>query len=185
MNLPNTLSLIRICMVPLFVLVFFSGLPHAALWAALIYVLAALTDCLDGYIARHYNMVTNLGRVLDPLGDKLLLFAALICLTVRGPIPFWALAIFFVKEACMGLGGLLLHRRARVEIPPSNYIGKTATVLFFIICISLMLFPQIPQAAAVAMICLCLAISLIAFVTYLRSFLKLMRKNQASSATGD
>ena len=185
MNIPNTLSIIRLCLVPVFVLVFFSGAPHAGLWAAVVYGIASFTDFLDGYIARHYNMITNLGRVLDPLGDKLFLFAVLACLTIARIIPLWILLIFFVKELTMGLGGLIIHRRAKVDIPPSNYIGKTATVLFFVICVLLMIIPEIPKTAAIILLCACLAVSLTAFVTYLKSFLSIMKASKSQFETGE
>ena len=185
MNIPNVLSIIRLCLVPVFVVVFFSGIPNAALWAALIYAIATLTDFLDGYIARRYNQITNLGRVLDPLGDKMILFAVLACLTIEHILPLWALAVFFAKELSMGLGGLVIHRHAKVEIPPSNYVGKAATVLFFIICVVLLVFPDIPYTAAAVMIGVCLAVSLAAFVTYLHRFLSIMRDPKNEAVTGD
>ena len=93
----------------------------------------------------------------------------------------WVLLIFVCKELCMGLGGLLIHRRAKVEIPPSNIFGKTATVLFFIICVALIVFPDIPHTAAIAMICVCLAASLLAFATYIKRYIGIMK----AKTTGD
>ena len=88
MNLPNRLSLLRICMVPLFVAAFF--LPY--FWGAWIafglFILAALTDFLDGYIARKYNMVTDLGKLLDPIADKVLVCAALFCVVAANPLRY-------------------------------------------------------------------------------------------------
>jgi CDP-diacylglycerol--glycerol-3-phosphate 3-phosphatidyltransferase len=185
MNLPNILSVIRLCLVPAFILTFFSGSVHAELYAAIVYAVATVTDFLDGFLARRLNQITNLGKVLDPLGDKMFLFAVLGCLTIKKIIPVWVLIIFVVKEASMGIGGLLIHRSAKVEIPPSNYVGKTATVLFFVICVALLLFPSIPRRAAIAMICLCLAVSLAAFVTYIKSFLAIMRDRKKIQVTGE
>ncbi len=181
MNVPNMLSIIRLCLVPVFVLMFFSGVPSAEIWAAVVYAAATLTDFLDGFIARRCGLITNLGKVLDPLGDKMFLFAVLSCITIKGIIPVWVLLIFVCKELCMGVGGLLIHRRAKVEIPPSNYFGKTATVLFFIICVVLIVFPNVPHTAALAMICVCLAVSLLAFVTYIKSYVGIMK----AKTTGD
>ncbi len=180
MNIPNMLSIFRLCLVPVFVVLYFSGLDHAALWAALVYALATFTDFLDGYLARRFNLITNLGKVLDPLGDKMFTFAVLACITIDGIIPVWVLVVFAVKEASMGLGGLLIHRRAKVEIPPSNYLGKTATVLFFVICAGLILFPDIPHIVAVGAISLCLVVSLAAFVSYILRFFQIMREHKNS-----
>ena len=85
--IPNILSIIRLALVPAFVVVFFSESPNAQLYAGLIFILASLTDALDGFIARRFNMVTRLGRILDPLADKLMTVSALLCVTVAGLIP--------------------------------------------------------------------------------------------------
>jgi phosphatidylglycerophosphate synthase len=79
MNIPNILSLFRLCLVPVFPLVYFSGMPYANLWAALVYAGAAATDVLDGLLARRLNMITRLGRLLDPLADKLMGAAVIVC----------------------------------------------------------------------------------------------------------
>ena len=174
MNLPNMLSLLRLCMVPLYVIVYFSGMKNAHLLALLVYALATFTDFLDGYLARKNNCITNLGKVLDPLGDKMLTTAVLVCLLIDGIIPGWIVLIIVAKEVLMGLGGLVIHRKAKVEIPPSNYIGKTATVLFFVVCAILMLF-NIDHTVAVALVSLAVAVSLAAFVSYLCRFIRIMK----------
>ncbi len=174
MNLPNMLSLLRLCMVPLYVIVYFSGIKNAHLLALLVYALATFTDFLDGYLARKNNCITNLGKVLDPLGDKMLTTAVLVCLLIDGIIPGWIVLIIVAKEVLMGLGGLVIHRKAKVEIPPSNYIGKTATVLFFVVCAILMLF-NIDHTVAVALVSLAVAVSLAAFVSYLCRFIRIMK----------
>ena len=79
MNLPNRLSLLRLCLVPVFAVVFFSPDPNSHSWAALIYAVAFATDIADGYIARRFDMITKLGRILDPLADKLMTFTVIIC----------------------------------------------------------------------------------------------------------
>ena len=81
MNLPNTLSVLRMCMIPLFVVAYFLS----PVWAVVVFVLAAFTDFLDGYIARKYNMVTDLGKLLDPMADKVLVTAALFCVVGTNP----------------------------------------------------------------------------------------------------
>lgn len=183
-NTPNMLSIFRLCLVPVFVLLYFSGLPNANIYALIVFLLATFTDFLDGYLARRFHLITNLGKVLDPLGDKMLTFSVLVCLTISRIAPLWALGIFFVKEALMGVGGLILHRRARVEIPPSNYIGKTATVLFFLTCgILILLKDKIPtdsglQTMTIVLICACLAVSLAALVSYIGRFRKIMKEKE-------
>ncbi len=177
MNLPNMLSLLRLCMVPLFVIVYFSGMQNAHVLALLVYALATFTDFLDGYLARKQNCITNLGKVLDPLGDKMLTTAVLVCLLIDKVIPGWIVLIVVAKEAMMGIGGLLIHRKAKVEIPPSNYIGKTATVLFFVTCAILMLF-RVEHSLAVALVSLAVAVSIAAFISYLCRFIRIMKQSK-------
>ena len=107
MSIPNVLSLIRLVLVPVFAVVFFQPWPDAHFWAAVIYLAAFLTDIADGWIARHFNQITKLGRILDPLADKLMTFTVIICITADGIIPLWAVVVFFCKELTMAIGGYL------------------------------------------------------------------------------
>jgi CDP-diacylglycerol--glycerol-3-phosphate 3-phosphatidyltransferase len=177
MNLPNMLSILRLCMVPLYVIVYFSGMKNAHLWAVLVYALATFTDFLDESLARKHNCISNLGKVLDPLGDKMLTTAVLVCLLIDHIIPGWIVLIVVAKEALMGIGGLVIHRKAKVEIPPSNYIGKTATVLFFVTCAILMLF-RVEHSLAVALVSLAVAVSIAAFISYLCRFIRIMKQSK-------
>lgn len=171
MNIPNILSLIRLCVVPLVPLVYFSDTPHANLWAALIYLAASLTDVLDGQIARRYNLVTKLGRVLDPLADKLMSFCVLVCIIMKGLLPFWAGIVFFVKEACMGLGALIQYRKIS-DVQPSHMLGKISTAVFFVVCFIVMVFPNIPENARLIAISAALVLNVAAFFLYMGRFIR-------------
>ena len=182
LNTPNMLSIFRLCLVPVFVLLYFSGLPNANIYALIVFLLATITDFLDGYIARRFHLITNLGKVLDPLGDKMLTFSVLVCLTISRIVPLWALGVFFLKELLMGVGGLVIHKRAKVEIPPSNYLGKTATVLFFLVCAILVLFKDSinnTPGLATWLICCCLAVALAALASYVGRFRKIMKEKDS------
>ena len=99
MNLPNKLTTLRVIMIPFFVvfmLTDFAG--GASKWIALgLFIIASLTDLLDGHIARKYNLVTNFGKFMDPLADKLLVCAALICLVEMGSIPSWIVIVIISR----------------------------------------------------------------------------------------
>lgn len=172
---PNILSIIRLCLVPVFIWVFNSTLEHARLWATGIYVLASATDVLDGWMARKYNLTSELGRFLDPLGDKLLLASMLYCLARVAVIPYWALGIYVAKEIILGAGSLFLHRRAGVGVPASNLLGKTATVIFFLVCILLAVFDTIPGIYALMMITTALVISVSALLKYIAHYASLLK----------
>jgi len=179
MNLPNLLSLLRLCMVPIFVLSFFSKLEGSDYVALTVFILAALTDMLDGMIARRQNKITTLGKVLDPLGDKLMALCVLTCLTIDGRIPLWAVIVLLVKEIIMGIGGFYIYRKSRF-MPPSNYFGKTSTVVLFIACVILIAFKDLPEPWPLVIISIAIATTIVAFVNYLIVFIKLLRNNQRS-----
>ena len=179
MSIPNLLSLFRLALVPVFCAVFFWPDERARLWAAGVYVLASITDVADGYIARKWNQVTRLGRILDPLADKLMTFSVVICITVAGLIPAWVVVIFFCKELLMGVGALTMYRKLD-DVISSNHLGKGATVAFFVVCVLLMIFPQITKKWATAMIVVALLLTLAAFSRYLWHYLELMGKRRAN-----
>ena len=122
-TVPNLLSLLRIALVPLFVWCFFSAVPHARVWAVAVFLTAGATDVVDGWIARHFHQVSLAGRILDPLADKLMVFAALACLMLDGTLPLWLVLLYFAKELAQGICGFALMRRTR-DMPPSNILGR-------------------------------------------------------------
>ena len=185
--IPNIISVFRICLVPVFIAVYFSDNSDLKLYAVLIYVFAALSDFLDGFLARKYKVSSNLGKLLDPLGDKLMTIAVMVCITIDGLIPFWAVTVAGVKEILMGVGGIVLHKKARTELLPANLIGKTSTVVFFLVCVTLMLFRELPGWAAITMISAAIGLTFIALASYLSMYIKIMKSRAAEerAATGE
>jgi len=178
MNVPNLLSLLRLAMVPVFAAVFFLPDPSARSWAAGVYALAFVTDIADGWIARHFHQVTRLGRILDPLADKLMTFTVIVCITAAGIIPLWAVVVFFLKEASMGVGALSMYHKTE-DVIPSNWLGKVSTGVFFVVCAALVLFPGIPSSWATGLITLALVLTILAFVSYLLQYLALTGRRKS------
>lgn len=174
MNLPNWLSLFRLALVPVLIIVYFSNLEYANVYAMVIYAIASLTDVLDGKIARKYNQTTKLGRILDPLGDKVMTFSVLLCITIDRIIPIWAVVIFVIKELLMVIGGFILLKRSS-DMPPSNYFGKCSTVVFFLVCVYLALFKNTPPVVATVLISIALLVTLAALVSYLIRYIRMTR----------
>lgn len=174
MNIPNILSLIRLALVPAFVAVFFTDTPNAYQYAGMIFIFASITDALDGYIARRFNMITRLGRILDPLADKLMTAAAIVCITIAGIVPVWIIIVFVAKEILMGIGALLMYKKTD-DVLPSNLMGKIATVTFFVFCVLLMLF-DIQRPYSTIMLSMALAFTMIALIRYSIRFKATMKK---------
>lgn len=175
-SIPNLLSSIRICLVPVFVLTYFYEAGSIKIYAALVYAVASFTDFLDGFLARRYGLITNLGKILDPIGDKLMTLAVLACITIDGVIPVWAVLVAVTKELMMLIGGYIIHKKESGELPSSNIIGKTSTVVFFVVCVALMLFKGISEALATIMISVAIGLMLMALGSYIMTFIGVMKK---------
>lgn len=121
-NVPNILSFIRLILVPIFVVSFFVINQYLAL---AIFVIASITDIIDGYIARHYNAITEFGKVLDPFADKLMKMSALISLAIANLVPLWVAILMIVCDLAMIISGLCLYKK-KITIQ-SNWIGKAGT----------------------------------------------------------
>ncbi len=126
MNLPNKLTLSRIFLIPVFMLVLLIRIPYGEYIAAAIFILAASTDGLDGYIARKRKQVTNFGKLLDPLADKLLVSAALICLVELKEVPAWIAVIIIGRE--FFVSGLRSIAAAEGVVIAASKLGKIKTI---------------------------------------------------------
>lgn len=173
MNLPNILTIIRFIIVPF--MTYFLINENFTI-AILLYVLASATDVLDGFIARKFNLITDLGKFLDPLADKLLQFAALVGLWVVGLIPLWIVVIFFIKEISMGLGAIKLLKKH--IIIQSKWFGKLSTIFFFMAIVASMLSSEIKLLSSyiIPLFILALMSLLFAFIMYLSNYIKETKK---------
>ncbi|MBR1560860.1 MAG: CDP-diacylglycerol--glycerol-3-phosphate 3-phosphatidyltransferase [Clostridia bacterium] len=137
MNLPNKLTLLRICMIPFFVL--FAKLPGFGMQvvAVIVYILACATDALDGRIARSRNLITNFGKFMDPIADKLLVMSAMIVLTAQGRMPDWVCILMLAREFLVSGFRLVAVENGRVIA--AGPLGKLKTVFQMVSTIALML----------------------------------------------
>lgn len=126
MNTANKLTMLRILMVPAFVLFMYLNFENSRIVATVIFAIASFTDFLDGYIARKNNLVTNFGKFADPLADKILVAAALICLTELGDIPAWGVIIIIAREFAV-TGFRIIAASENITIAASP-LGKIKTV---------------------------------------------------------
>ncbi len=137
MNLANKITIFRVFLVPVFMLVLYSNLPYNTYFAAAIFIIASLTDTLDGYIARSKNMVTKLGKFIDPLADKVLVSAALIILVEMGKVPGWIVVIIIAREFTI-TGFRVIAASEGITIAASP-LGKIKTITQLVAIIALLL----------------------------------------------
>lgn len=170
LTVPNLLSLLRLLMIPLILWLYIAKAEY--ILAVVVIVLSGATDILDGYIARHYNMVSDLGKIIDPVADKLTQFAMIFCLYNRYRAVRYLLALFVVKEIIMAFFGWLAIRK-KDSVNSAQWFGKVATVALYGSMVILFLFPTIPEVCANALFILCGGLLLLSLVKYLMFYHKL------------
>ncbi|MDD4124766.1 MAG: CDP-alcohol phosphatidyltransferase family protein [Eubacteriales bacterium] len=128
-QIPNLLSILRFLMIPCFALVFFSSFPYHRVYALGIFVLAGITDVIDGYIARKHNWITEFGKMMDPLADKLMQATAFVCIAVKTRIGIFLAALICVKDILMLAGGIMLAKKGAKDLVVSKWYGKLSTCI--------------------------------------------------------
>ena len=147
MNLANKLTMLRIFLIPVFMIFLLIKIPYGDIIATVIFIFAASTDGLDGYIARKRKEITNLGKLLDPLADKMLVTAAMLWFVENGQMPAWALLIVICRE--FAVSGLRMIASDKGRVIAAGWSGKVKTASTMV-CVVIMFLP-IP--AAVNTIC--------------------------------
>jgi len=145
-NLPNKLTVLRILLIPVFMVVLYWDFPGANYAALVIFVLASLTDLLDGKIARARNLVTDFGKFADPLADKMLVTAAMLWFVEIGLMPAWALLIVICRE--FAVSGLRMLASDAGRVIAAGWSGKVKTASTMV-CVVLMFLPIPPAVSAV------------------------------------
>lgn len=171
LNIPNLLTFFRFLLIPPAVLCVFWGQYIIAL---ILFTVACVTDVLDGFIARKFNMVSEAGILLDPLADKAMAVVMVIALTVQNVYPVFVAVIIFLKEGLMIVGGIVLYTRKIVE--PSNFVGKAAA-LFFNIALGLALLNQYVGQWYLFAMYVALGLTVVAFMQY--AYLNVIRRIKA------
>ena len=147
MNLPNKLTLMRIILTPVFMAVLYWGFPGADYAALAIFIIASLTDLLDGKIARKYHLVTDFGKFADPLADKILVTAAMLWFVEVGQMPAWALLVVLLRE--FAVSGLRMIASDKGRVIAAGWSGKVKTAATMVcLIVMLLLGPQIAWAAS-------------------------------------
>ncbi len=177
-TVPNVLSLLRIGILPVFIILYIRSCAIDStelMYTAFgLLVLSGLTDCFDGWIARRFHQESEIGKLLDPVADKLTQVAVLIALTTQYREFLPLLVICTVKEMLQGLGGIIVLGKG-IEMRSSKWYGKVSTVVFYVAVAAIVLWKDMPHWLVVALVALVAALMLFAFVRYLQLFLSIRK----------
>ncbi len=151
MNTANKLTLLRVVMIPLFLGILYWGFPGSDYAALTVFILASLTDFADGYIARHYDQVTDFGKFMDPLADKVLVVTAMLWFVQCGRLPAWAVAIVIFRE--FAVSGMRLIAAERGRVIAAGWSGKVKTASTMVgLCLMFLPLPGWVTTACVTVI---------------------------------
>ena len=181
-HLPNILTISRFFMIP--VIAWFL-LKEVYIVAIAVILLSCFTDILDGYIARKFDVISDFGKLMDPLADKITQIALIATLTIKGIIGVWFLIILAIKDLIMIAGGSFLY--AKDMVVSSNHLGKASTVLIYIALLSSMLIGQFNLNPTIDdyLYYIAIIITLLAFINYIRLYSrKYFRKAKSPNGTG-
>jgi len=176
-NVPNIITVIRLIVAFLFVPVYFyevsAGMLHYA--SLFLYVFASITDVIDGYIARKYQLITEFGKIFDPIADKLLQFLVAVCIAFYDEVYIFLAIFIFVKETCMAIGTYKLYKDK--VIISANLFGKVASVLYFLMFFIVIGFKdKIPHSVEVVLQVIFIISSISAFINYYYQYFKIKSK---------
>lgn len=163
-TVPNLLSLLRLLMIPLFVWLYLNG--HKG-WTAVVLILSGVTDVVDGFIARHFGQVSDFGKALDPVADKLTQAAMLLCLTSGYPMMIVPFILLAVKEVFAAVSGLIVIRRTG-SVPGAEWHGKVTTMLLYGMMIIHVVWQDIPGWLSNVLNGGCIVMMLVSLTLYAR-----------------
>ena len=166
MTIPNLLSVFRLVLIPVYVTIYLTAKDNTDyLLAAMILAVSCLTDLIDGQIARHFNMISNLGKILDPLADKATQLTLIICLTVRYRILLILIGLFILKEGFQLLAGSLRLRKGRM-LKGAQFTGKICTTILFVSLLLMVMIPDLNPQIVNILVLIDAVFMVIAFVDY-------------------
>ena len=176
MTVPNALSIFRLILLPVFATLYLMSDENPALlyWSFGVLVLSGLTDLFDGLIARRCNQISDLGKILDPVADKITQVVVVICLAIRFRSLIPLVVICFLKELGQAVGGLFLLNKG-AKIHGAKWYGKVSTFVFYGVMALIVLLPDMPGWVRVALVGLVCLLMLFSFFNYMRVFLRIKK----------
>lgn len=169
-TIPNLLSLFRLLLIPVYVVIYLNATEASHYFiAAAILAVSCLTDLVDGKIARRFNMISTVGKILDPIADKATQFTLILCLAVKHPRLWLLVGLFVVKESFQLIAGLINLRRRKM-LPGALMAGKVCTTVLFISLIVLVLFPGLDEMVVTVICIVDAAFMLVSLTEYIRAY---------------
>ena len=178
-TIPNLLSLVRLGLIPVFLWIYCKKQEYGL--AAVVVVVSGVTDILDGFIARRFNMISDLGKILDPAADKLTQLALIVSLATRYPVVWHLLGLFVLKELTMGILGLVVVLKTH-SVPSAQWFGKACTAVLEVCMGILILFPKFPAGPAEVLVLISGCMLVFSFAQYVIMDIRLL---QAAGRTKD
>lgn len=174
-KIPNLLCYIRVILVPVFCILFFGAdTPGDYYMASGVVLISGFTDFLDGQIARRCNMVTDLGKILDPFADKLMQLAMLICLTIKIKYMYLLVIYLVVKELSMCIAGLVVYKKYKKRLNGAKWYGKVCTAVLYAVMLTLTAFPKLNSYMQLFLIIVCASALTLAYVMYIKIYIKMI-----------
>lgn len=170
MTIPNMLSLFRLILIPVYVVIYQKARNETDYYiAAGILAVSCLTDLIDGKIARHFNMISTVGKILDPLADKATQFALILCLALKHPVLWYLVTLFVIKEGFQLIAGGINLKKGKM-LKGALISGKICTTVLFISLIVMVMIPRLGKTAILAITFIDTAFMLVSFCDYLVTY---------------
>ena len=172
-TIPNLLSMFRLLLIPVYMTIYLSAgnRMHYYYIAGAILAISSLTDMIDGKIARHFNMISTVGQVLDPIADKATQFTLIVCLAIRYPVLWIIVSLFVIKESFQLIAMCVFYRKGKM-LSGALMTGKICTTVLFISLILMVLLPQMHETGVTIIAIIDGIFLLIAFADYVRTYAK-------------
>lgn len=176
-TIPNVLTLVRFGMIPVIIWLYMLKEDYFA--AAIVMGLSGLTDIADGIIARKFNMITDIGKIIDPIADKLTQATVIFCLAIRYTSMRALFIAHVIKEVAMGIMGIISLKHH--EIKGAMWYGKLSTVVLFWVTVIHIIFPVVNETLSVILVSISIAVMAMALILYIRFYFRLLHNSKKES----
>ncbi len=173
-SIPNVLSYVRIILIPVFAVFYMQAAYYKAL---IVLILSALTDIVDGKIARHFGLVTDFGKIIDPIADKLTQITVFVFVALRHEIVILPLSLLVIKEACMLVCSFILIKKID-KVNSAMWYGKVCTVILYTSFMFMLIFPEVSETVVAAVMIFCSIVILATMFLYGSWFLKILAEHK-------